>query len=94
MNGRRSGGHVTFKWLKDHVIIVCLFVCLSACLLRGFSSHSRNFHSYRVFTNAGERLQILTYALHSWPLSSEGSFACHTYCDTVHLFIMVISENP
>ena len=22
-----------------------------------------------------------TYIRHSWPLSSEGSFACHTYCD-------------
>ena len=24
----------------------------------------------------------LTYARHSWPLSSKGSLACHTYCDT------------
>ena len=31
---------------------------------------------------------------HSWPLSSEGSLACHTYCDTGHPFIMVISEDP
>ena len=37
----------------------------------------------------GEGLQILTYARHSWPLSSEGSLACHTYCDTGHPFIMV-----
>ena len=36
-------------------------------------------------------LQILTYARHSWPLSSEGSLACLTYCDTGHPFIMVIS---
>ena len=43
---------------------------------------------------AGDRLQILTYARHSWPLSSGGSFACHTYCDTEHPYIMVISENP
>ena len=35
-------------------------------------------HHYR------ERLQILTYAWNFWPLSSEGSFACHTYCDTGH----------
>ena len=32
----------------------------------------------------GEELQILTYAWHSWPLSSEGSLACYTYCDTGH----------
>ena len=38
--------------------------------------------------------QNLTYARHSWLLSSEGSLACHTYCDTGTLFIMVISEDP
>ena len=26
----------------------------------------------------GEGLQILTYARHLWPLSSDGSLACHT----------------
>ena len=29
-----------------------------------------------------------------WPLSSEGSLACHTYCDTGHPFIMVIFKAP
>ena len=43
----------------------------------------------------GEGLQILTnYARHSWPLSSEGSLACHIYCDTGHPFIMVIARGP
>ena len=36
----------------------------------------------------------LTCARDSWPLSSEGSLTCHTYCDTGHSFIMVISEDP
>ena len=36
----------------------------------------------------------LTYARHSWPLSSEDSLACHTNCDTGNPFIMVISEDP
>ena len=27
-------------------------------------------------------LPILTYTQHSWPLSSEDSLMCHTYCDT------------
>ena len=58
-----------------------------------FSSHSRIFHSYWDVTIAGEGLQISTYARHSWPLSSEGSLACHTYCDTGHPFIMVIFED-
>ena len=64
------------------------FVCL------GFSSHSRIFHSYGDVTITVEGLKVLTYARHSWPLSSEGSSACHTYCDTGHPFIMVISEDP
>ena len=36
----------------------------------------------------------LTYARHSWPLSSEDSLACHTYCDTRNQFIMVFPEDP
>ena len=60
----------------------------------GFSSHSRIFHTYGDVTMTGEGLQILTYARHSWPLSSKGSLACHTYCDKGHSFRMVISEVP
>ena len=30
-------------------------------------------------------LQILTYARHSCPLSSESSLECNTFCDTGHL---------
>ena len=65
-----------------------MFVCF------GFSSHSRIFDSFGDVTFADEGLQILTYARYSWPLSSEGSLACHTYCDTGHPFITVISEDP
>ena len=39
-------------------------------------------------------LHILIYARYSWPLSSDGSLVCHTYCETGHPFIMVISEDP
>ena len=63
------------------------------CLFRGLSSHLRIIQSYGDVTIAGEGLQILTYARHSWPLRSEGSLACHGYCDMGHQFIMVISEN-
>ena len=52
------------------------------------------FHSYGDITITDERLQILTYARHSWLLSIEGSLACHNYCDTGHPFIMVISKDP
>ena len=52
------------------------------------SSKLRNFHSFGVVTNTGEGLQILTYARLLWPLSSEGSLACHTECYTGQLFII------
>ena len=42
----------------------------------------------------GEGLHVLANARHLWPLSSEGSLAYHTFCDTGHPFIMVISEDP
>ena len=60
-----------------------MFVCL---FVWGFSSHSRIFHSYGDANMTGEGLEILTYvyARDSWPLSSEGYLACHTYCDTGH----------
>ena len=48
-----------------------------------FSSHSRILHLYGDVTIAGERLQILTYARHSWPLSSEGCLMTLPHnCDT------------
>ena len=59
-----------------------------------FSSHWRIFCSFGDFTIEGKGLQILTYARHSLAFCSEGSLACHTYCDTGHPFIMVISEHP
>ena len=43
----------------------CLFVC-------SFSFHSRIFHSFGQVIIADKGLQILTYARHLWPLSSEG----------------------
>ena len=76
----------------DFICIFWLFVCL---LVWRFSSHSRIFHSFGDATIAGERMQILTCSRHLWPLSSEVSLACHTYCDTGHPFILklFISED-
>ena len=68
--------------------------CLFVSQFWEFSSHSRNFHSYGDVTITGEGLHILTCARTSWPLSSEGSLAYHTYCERGHLFTMVISEEP
>ena len=53
----------------------CLFVCLFGGF---FLSQSRIFHSYGDVTIAGVGLQILTYALHSWSLSCEGSLAARS----------------
>ena len=82
--------------LKLNFLIKSCPLSLSYCLLFvwGFSSHLRIFHSYGDVTITGEGLQILTYAQHLWPFSSEGSLACHTYCDTAHPFIIVIFEDP
>ena len=60
-------------------MFLCLFVWV-------FSSHSRVFYSFGDVTIACEGLQVLTFARLSWPLSSEGSLACHTYCDRGHRF--------
>ena len=64
------------------------FVCLCFFVPLENSSLIWNRH------HTGERLQILTFARHSWPLGTECSLACHTNCDTGLPFIMVISEDP
>ena len=74
----------------DYIFFICIFLCLR--VLRP----TREF-----FTNM-ETSQLLVKALnfnldsvqHTWTLSGEGSFACHTYCDRRHPFIKVISEDP
>ena len=54
---------------------------------------SQIFQSHGDVTIAGEGLQILAYAWHSWPLSSEGSLACpHLLWYRASVYIIVISE--
>ena len=55
--------------------LLCLFVCL------GFFVPLKNFSL--IWRRQG--LQILPYARYFWPLSSEGSLACYTYCETWQL---------
>ena len=70
---------------KEFCFVCFLFVCLY-----GVDRPTREFfHSYGDVTITDEGLQILTNARRSWPLSSEGALAYHTYCDTGHSFIMV-----
>ena len=80
-----------YKIVQHIKSALLVFVCLFNW---GFSSNSKIFHSHGNVTIAGEGLQILTCARHSWSLSSEGSLPCHIYCDTGQPFIMVISEDP
>ena len=50
-------------------------------------------HIYRDVTIVGIWLQVFTYALQSMPLSSKFFLACHTYRDSGHPFMIVISED-
>ena len=70
----------------EKVILVCFVRMGFIVQLENFSLIWRRHHYWWRAANS--------YARHSWPLSSEGSLACHTYCDTGHPFIMVISEDP
>ena len=63
------------------------YICLFVCLFGGF-------HSYGDITIAKKGLQIFTNARHSLPLNSDGSLACHIYCNIGYPFVMVISEDP
>ena len=83
--------HEWYQWCT-FLASSCHYVCLFVWSL---SSHSRIFHLFWDVTIVGEGLQILTYARHIWLLSSEGSLACHTYCDTYGPSVYNgISEDP
>ena len=75
-------------------ISLLIFITHMFCLSGGFRPTWEFFTDLWDVTITGVVLQIFTYNQHSWPLSSEGSLTCQTYCDTRHPFIMVISENP
>ena len=80
--------YYSYNLLEQKMVSMDFYICL------GFSSHSKIVHSYGNVNIGGERLQILTFGRHPWSLNTEGSLACHTYCDTGHPFIMIISEDP
>ena len=67
------------KMIKMMICVLIVIVTIYLMIVWSFSSHSRIFHSFGDVTIAGEGLHILTYVQHLWPLSSEGSLACHTY---------------
>ena len=79
---------VTLQYAISRVCYVHWYPSLFSLFVCGFSSNLRIFHTYGDtygdVTITGEGLQILTYARHLWPLSREGSLACHNYCDKSH----------
>ena len=72
-------------------ILLRLHVGMFGWLVCCLTSRSRIFCWYEDVIG----LQISTYTRHLWPLSSGGSFACHTYCDTRHPYILLLGfEHP
>jgi hypothetical protein len=64
----------------------CLFVC--------FESHKQFLSYLATVTIAGDRAANLDLCLALTAFSSEGSFTCHTYCDTGHLFLRSYPKDP
>ena len=74
-----------------HWILVKTYKNVSVCLfVRVFRPTRESFTHMdtSLLPMNGCKVHIL-YARHSWPLNSDASLACHTYCDTGKLFIMV-----
>jgi hypothetical protein len=67
--------------LDDEVLLDNWFVCL-LFLFICFESHEQYFSYLATVTIAGDRAANLDLCLALTAFSSEGSFTCHTYCDT------------
>jgi hypothetical protein len=66
-----------------------LFVCLI-----NFESHEQFFSYLATVTIAGDRAVNLDICLALTAFSDEGSFTCHTYCDTGPLFLRSFPKDP
>ena len=71
------------------------FIYISFLYLRKLLTIKRCLKMYKIYELWIDYLKVCKFwhARHLWPLSSEGSILCYTYCDTGHPFIMVISED-
>jgi hypothetical protein len=69
-----------------------LFVCLFIFFF--FESHEQFFSYLETVTIAGDRAANLDLCLALTALSSEGSFTCHTYCDTGPPFLRSYPKDP
>jgi hypothetical protein len=60
---------------------ICSVFCLFVCLFY-FESHEQFFSYLATVTITGDKAANLDLCLALTAFSSEGSFTCHTYCDT------------
>jgi hypothetical protein len=77
--GREAQLFSLWLWRKresntSDILFVCLFIC--------FESQEQFFSYLATVTIAGNRAANLDLCLALTAFSSEGSFTCHTYCDT------------
>jgi hypothetical protein len=65
------------------------FVCLFCC-----ESHEQFFSYLATVTITGDKTANLYVCLALTAFSSEGSFTCHTYCDTGTPFLRLYPKDP
>ena len=70
---KKISNHLNFK--------VCVKFGHCFCLFGVFRPTRERFTHIETSLLPVKGLHILTYARHSWPLRSEGSLACHIYCN-------------
>jgi hypothetical protein len=71
--------------------ILCVQFACFVCL---FESHEQFFSYLATVTITGDRAANLDICLALVAFSSEGSFTCHTYCDTGPPFLRSYPKNP
>jgi hypothetical protein len=89
--------HIVNTNLGD--IIACSFkkvgCCIDMfCLFIYFESHEQFFSYLATDTIAGDRAANLDLCLALPAFSSEGSFTCHTHCDTGPPFLRSYPKDP
>jgi hypothetical protein len=77
-------------WQEELADQLVCFVCLNVC----FESHEQFFSYLATVTITGDGAANLDLCLALMAFSSEGSFTCHTYCDTGPPFLWSYPKDP
>jgi hypothetical protein len=80
--------YISTSLLVNHTYVY-MFVCLFC-----FESHEQFFSYLATVTIFGDRAANLDLCLALTTFSSEGSFTCHTYCDTGPPFLRSYPKDP